>query len=254
MRTLATLLLSAFAALAHAQGSETTTSNDSGTFVLHRFTTGELSTKAWMDRDGRWGRSWAYDRRGRVIYQQQTRRVGGHATVDFRYHPNGGVSRADYSTMPDGGIQWYRSTTTFDEEGRQTGFSEDGWDNDGPIGPRVAVPTTPARRPQEQVVEQRLFANEYFVVNASRSPVRVAIRPKERSPIASDVDATMLHGDTVRGGQFSMGELWVDPLTRVAVNVRAARGRRKLGVVRTDTVVVNEEHRRYYFILGRIGR
>ncbi len=252
MRTPTTLLLLACNTLLHAQGLESVLQNDSGTFVLHRFATGELSTKEWTDPDGRWGRCWAYDRTGRVIYEQQTRRFAGHASVDLRYHPNGGVSQAEFSTMPDGGIQWYRSTTTFDEEGRQTSFSEDGWDNDGPIPPSVPHPTKPANHPQEQVMEQRLFTNEYYVVNTCRHPVRVELRPKAQSPVAGNMDATLLRGDTLRGGMYSMGEVWMEPLTQVDVKARPARGRTKLGVVRTDTVVVNGQHRRYYLILGPV--
>jgi hypothetical protein len=168
--------------------------------------------------------------------------------VDFRYHPNGAVSRADYSTMPDGGIQWYRSTTTFDANGKQTGFNEEGQDNYGPIPPHVT--TTPPRK--EYVQEQRLFTNEYFVVNGYRKPVRLKLRPRQTSPAAKNIDATLLKGDTLRGGTYSMGEQWVEPLTQVTVNVKPAKGRKKLGVVRTDTVQVSPEHRRYYLVIGKV--
>ena len=246
------IILACLATLAlHAQGQTETVKNDSGTFVLHRFTTGELSSKEWTDADNRWGRSWAYDRAGHVIYQQETRRFAGHASVDFHYHPNGAVSRADYSTMPDGGIQWYRSTTTFDEDGKQTCFSEEGWDNEGPIAPAVVQPSKPVFKPG-MVQEQRMFANEYFVVNAYRRPVRVELRPKQASPAAKNMDATLLKGDTLHGGTYSMGELRVDPLSQVAVNVRPAKGRKKLGVMRVDSLDQSGEHRQYFFIVGKV--
>lgn len=251
MRILITSLAGLAVMALHAQGKIETVKNDSGTFVLHRFTTGELSSKEWMDRDGRWGRSWAYDRQGHVIYEQQTRRFAGHASVDFRYHPNGAVSRADYSTMPDGGIQWYKSTTTFDENGKQNGFTEQGQDGHGPI-PSVTVPGAPKHYPKEVVKEQRLFTNEYLVVNGYRKPVRLQLRPRQTSPAARNIDATLLRGDTLRGGTYSMGELWVEPLTQMTVNVKPAKGRKKLGIARTDTVQVSPEHRRYYLVIGKV--
>ena len=67
---------------------------DTGTVILHWSTTGQLSSKAWMDVADRWGHSWAYDRSGRVIFERQTRKIGGHASVDFSYHPSGAVSKA----------------------------------------------------------------------------------------------------------------------------------------------------------------
>ncbi len=64
------------------------------------------------------GAATAYDKRGNVIYQRETRRYGGHASVDFSYHANGAVHTAHYSSAPDAGIQWYSSTHYFDPDGK----------------------------------------------------------------------------------------------------------------------------------------
>ncbi|HRO41033.1 MAG TPA: hypothetical protein PLZ25_14055, partial [Flavobacteriales bacterium] len=216
MRTVIAFLAFSAPLLLSAQGRESILKSDTGTVVLHYFTTGQISTKAWTEANNRWGHSWAYNRQGAVIFDRQTRRIGGHASVDYRYHPNGAISRAEVSDAPDGGIQWYKSTTTFDTAGVQTGFSEDGWDNDGPIlRPRVSPPPTPAQPAykQEEVREQRLFTNEYFVV--ARKNCRVQLRPKQPSPAAKNLDATLLKGDTLRGGTYSQGERFDPPLGQV---------------------------------------
>ncbi len=251
MRTATAFLAFSAPLLLSAQGKESTVKTDTGTVVLHYFSTGQLSTKAWMDKDNRWGQSWTYDRRGKVIFDRQTRKIAGHASVDFRYHPNGAVSRAEYSDAPDGGIQWYRSTTTFDTAGVQTGFSEDGWDNDGPIRPRVSPPPTPAQPAykQEEVREQQMFTNEYFVV--ARKNCRVQVRPKHPSPAAKDLDATLLKGDTLRGGTYSLGERFDPPLEHVAVTATNRRGKPKYKVLRVDSLQVNAEYRRWYLIVGK---
>ena len=132
MRTLfLPLLLLSFTLSAQRPPRTFHTSN--GTVVLHYFADGRVSTKESMDADGRWGHSWAYDRSGETIVDRATRTVAGHARVHFEYHPDGGVSKAEFSDAPDGGIQWYRSITTFDPEGRRTGFIEQGHDDDGPV-------------------------------------------------------------------------------------------------------------------------
>lgn len=252
MRTTTTLLACTASLLLSAQGKESTVKTDTGTVVLHYFTTGQLSSKAWMDTDNRWGHSWAYTKQGKVIFDRQTRRIGGHASVDFRYHPNGAVSRADYSTMPDGGIQWYKSTTTFDTVGGQAGFSEQGWDNEGPLHPGIVKPerTVPKpASPTKTVREQHLFTNEYFVV--ARKNCRVQLRPKQTSPAAKNVDATLLKGDTLRGGMYSLGERFDPPLGQVDIKATNRRGKPKYKVLRTDSVQVSAEHRRWYMIVGR---
>jgi hypothetical protein len=248
MRAHYTLLALAIAPLALSQGTEKTVKTDTGTVVLHFFTSGQISTKTWTDAMDRWGHCWAYDRSGKVIFDRQTRRVGGHARVDFRYHPNGAVSHADVSDAPDGGIQWYQSTTTFDPDGQQTGFSEQGWDNNGPIGPRLPPATSPAFK-QKEVQEQRLYTNEYFVV--AKKNCRVQLRPKQKSPASKDLDATLLKGDTLRGGAYSIGERFAPPLGQVDVTITNRKGKSKYKVLRTDSVQVDPEHRRWYLLVGR---
>lgn len=235
-----------FAALAAssalAQGRERTLQTDSGRVVLHHFTTGQVSTKEWMDKDERWGRSWAYNKRGEVIFEGQTRRVGGHASVRFSYHGNGGVSKVETSDAPDGGIQWYRSTTTFDEDGNRTGFHEDGRDNYGPI-PRLdlRIMTEPEQSPtvppeQEVAICQRMFQSELFVVNPTNSAVRVVATAKEPSPGLPGGTWTMAPGDTIRIGMFSKGEVWSAWESSVELNiVQVVLGDRNKAVARTRT-------------------
>lgn len=52
------------------------------------------------------------------------RRFGGHASVYVQYYKNGQVSKIEYSSAPDGGIQFYRTITTFDEQGNKTSFAD----------------------------------------------------------------------------------------------------------------------------------
>lgn len=233
-----------------AQGRSRTLSTDSGTVVLHYFTNGHVSTKEWMDTDERWGHSWAYDPQGQVIVDHYTRKVAGHASVHFEYHPNGGVSKAEFSDAPDAGIQWYRSITTFDPNGQRTGFSEEGHDDHDLIPNPGLLKRTP-EVPAPPVVEQRLFHNVYLVVNGDRKPCRVSLRPKAPSPLAQPLDATLLPGDTLRGGDFTLGEVWGDPLQQVAVTATDAKRRKAWTVVRVDTVQVSPEQRSYYLILRR---
>lgn len=232
---------------------------DSGTVILHRFTSGEVSTREWMDLNGHWGRSWAYDRNGKVIFEGQTRRVAGHASVRFSYHPNGAVSKVETSDAPDGGIQWYKSTTTFDEHGNKTGFSEYGRDNYGPI-PRLTLhprepygPTEEPHKEPEVAICQRMFVNEVFLVNGTRQTGKATVKALRPSPALKDSEHTLAPGDTVRLGTYSMGETFAAPDQELTVEVRRVLRNRKrpaaLGVLRTDSVQVGAEHRRYYLVV-----
>jgi hypothetical protein len=50
------------------------------------------------------------------------------SSISMSFYPDGMIRRVRYSFQPDGGIQWYRSTTVYDQEGRITSFHEDSWD------------------------------------------------------------------------------------------------------------------------------
>lgn len=256
MRSLLTLASLLLALLTSAQIARKELRTDTGTIVLHFFKNGGVSTKEWTN-SAPWGQgtSWAYRADGSELTRHQTRRFAGHASATFHYHPNGGVSRVEYSEAPDGGIQWYKSTTAFDEDGQQTGFTEQGRDNYGPI-PSLHTIAPPARQEppakQEVVVEQRLFANEVFVVNPTRSACRVLATPRSPSPALPAGTWTMAPGDTIRIGSYTMGEIftpWQGHLTLDIHEVVLKRERVAKAEVRTDEVEADPEHRRYYVVI-----
>ncbi len=235
---------------------------DSGTVILHHFKQGGISTREWTDKNDQWGASWAYARSGDVIFHGQTRRFAGHSSVRFSYHPSGAVSRVETSDAPDGGIQWYKSTTTFDEDGHKTGFSEHGRDNYGPI-PRLDWPPdrsppqpkapAPKEEPRQEVVEcQRMFQTELFVVNPTNSAVRVVATPKDPSPAMPGGTWTMAPGDTIRIGTYSMGEIWPEWKSLVDLSiVQVVLGDRNKAVarIRNDERSLSEEHRSIHVVI-----
>jgi hypothetical protein len=246
MRTLP-LLFALCTLPAEAQLGRKDLRTDTGTVLMHFHATGEVSTQEWMDVDDRFGLTTAYDRTGKEIFRYGTRRIGGHASVHFSYHPNGAVSKAEASDAPDAGIQWYRSTTTFDDQGNQTGFWQQSHEDLITLrfhtGPDEPVPA----------YCQKLFTNEVFLVNATRQAGKAKVKALRPSPALKDSEHTLAPGDTVRLGTYSVGERFAAPDTELAVDVRRAlRNRKKpaaTGVVRTDSLQVNAEHRRYYLVV-----
>jgi len=260
MHLIPTLFFALTALTASAQLGRKELRTDSGLVVLHHFKNGMVSTTEWTDKDERFGRSFAYDPNGREIFSYHTRRIGGHASATFNYHPNGGVSKVEVSDAPDGGIQWYRSTTTYDEAGNQTGFTEQGRDNYGPITSpgrmdvRVTQQPEVSTPPAQEVVEcQKMFVNEVFLVNATRQAGKARTKVLKPSPALKDSEHTLAPGDTVRLGSYSMGETFTPPDQELTVLVkRLLRNRKKRaadGLLRTDAMPVSAEHRRYYLVV-----
>ncbi len=93
------------------------------------FQSGQLSTQKCFDKAHRFGKAYAYNTKGEVIYEKDLRTIGGHASVYFTFYTSGAVKRADWSSAPDAGIQWYSSRDEFSEEGKLTFHTTQNYDD-----------------------------------------------------------------------------------------------------------------------------
>ncbi|MEY3398154.1 MAG: hypothetical protein RL220_748 [Bacteroidota bacterium] len=228
MKVLLTLLAIISSSISFAQHKCVETENDFGVTMDCHFKSGELSTREFMDAADRFGKATAYNIKGEVIFEKSTRRIGGHASVYFSYHENGAVSKAEFSDAPDGGIQWYKSVTTFDENGVQTWFHEMGYDERGLIPPTideqvhrspvdtVVVPAPPAPDP---AVCQMLHSNVVYLVNETKHGARAKVVAKNPSPMLSNNSYNLLPGDTVLVGSYSIGEMFDMPDNHMSVEL-----------------------------------
>ncbi len=108
------------------------------TIHLHYFPNGAISTISYLDND-REGKAIAYNLKGEVIYEKGIRRIYGSAGVSFSHHKNGMVHKANYSSHPDGGIQWYRTYTEFNEKGELIHEHEDNYEGPGRESPYLII-------------------------------------------------------------------------------------------------------------------
>jgi hypothetical protein len=173
----------------------------SDTLHVHRFTDGRLSTISILS-DNFWGYAAAYNREGKEIYRSEIRRVGGSSGVTFKHYPSGAVMQASYSSHPDGGIQWYKYYTFFDEHGNITKEEEDSYERmispsytitikdstqmqHPPAVAPMVVPTKkvqdtiPKVAPKKEIVAcASLHQNQVWLVNHSRKTIYVTIEQR----------------------------------------------------------------------------
>lgn len=112
-----------------------------------------------------WGDAFAYDKSGKVIYHNDIRRVAGIASVKFTYHKNGVIRKAEYYSAPDGGIQWQRVETYFNENGVKLREIKDSHDRMNQL----------LDSPSEQVFCSPIHKNEVFVKNDLNQKLLVTI-------------------------------------------------------------------------------
>lgn len=165
--------------LVSAQLKCKTTNQSDGSTVKQCFhQNGQVSTLESWDKDKRFGTIKGYTNEGKELFSHGLRNVGGHAYVSLSYFPNGQLEKVYFSDAPDGGIQFYNSTTRFDEKGNQTEFTETKYPHQLEL--EVLVPDTVKRRKPlveiNQVLEKSAEKRvDFLVVNKTKSKQKVCI-------------------------------------------------------------------------------
>ncbi len=145
MKILVAFLILVQSVFASAQLKCKTANQSDGLTIKQCFhQNGQVSTLESWDKDKRFGTIKGYNNQGKELFSLSLRSVGGHASVLLTYFPNGQLEKVDFSDAPDGGIQFYNSTTRFDEKGNQTGFSETKYPHQLEL--EVSVPDSVRRR------------------------------------------------------------------------------------------------------------
>lgn len=181
MKTFITFLLILHGSLALAQLNCETASQPDGSVVKQCFhKNGKVSTVETWDKNKRFGSIRAYTNRGEELFSHALRSVGGHASVSMTYFANGQVEKVDFSDAPDGGIQFYHSTTRFDEQGNQTEFYQTKYPDQLEL--EVPVKIADTMKPRKPLVEVNRVLEpakkeriDFLIVNKTRSKQRVSL-------------------------------------------------------------------------------
>lgn len=167
----------------------------------HYYKTGQLSTIVSYDKDNRWGKAIAYNKAGKQIYEWELRRIAGHASVHFSYNSEGGVEKAEWSSAPDGGIQWYHTTTYFNPDGTINHEVKDNWDD------RVTVPnelkqTYVVLPPEPKPIRITInYTTEYWFIN--RTPHRIKITATAKDSTGKQQTYRLSFNDSLKGGTIT---------------------------------------------------
>jgi hypothetical protein len=214
-----------------AQGTDKIVTKGEESFRYHYFQNSTKVSTVWhMPQASREGYAVAYDQQGKEIYRGVLSRMHMIRSVEFKYHPNGAVSVAHERWHPDAGIQSGGTTFRFDENGIQTGKSED-LDPRNPLQhlsperpdsdphPTPLTETKPAVTPGvlpdkpcptlDPVVPKKerqalQFDTEVVILNRTKKPISIKIIDHQQKYIGRDqfLPAEIAAGDSLEGGHY----------------------------------------------------
>ena len=180
------ILLSAMIAITNiglAQLSCKTIKNNDGSTIKTCFhINGKPSTVETWDKINREGRMICYTNLGKEIINYNLRHFAGHSSVYLDYNTNGQIKKAEYSSAPDGGIQFYRMIYNFDEQGNQTGFMDlsqpDGHPHLMPFEPSkpAIVIVKPTPKKQDVIACAIPYSTNFELVNETKHKLKILLK------------------------------------------------------------------------------
>lgn len=190
------------------------------------FKSGQLSSQKCYDKDKRFGKAIAYNIKGEIIYEKELRTIGGHASVYFSYHTNGAVQKAEWSSAPDAGIQWYNATDVFDENGKKISHTENNYDDYLRVTTPFIVPVKDTVIKQSPIVPGKkatLISNKNFIevwcINHTYYPVVVNV--KDKKTYAGVAETILQPADSVKIIQYKFAKEVNEPHKKYQISVSA---------------------------------
>lgn len=146
---------------------------------------GRLSTIEYWDAQRRSGKMTGYSNQGVEIFIYGLRRFAGHSSVYLSYYENGQVKKAEYSSAPDGGIQFWRIIHYFDENGNQTAL-QDFSQPDGRPALHVTFDTSRyyKQEPKKEILQNNTKPavpdchTEFVLINESKALISILCKAK----------------------------------------------------------------------------
>jgi YD repeat-containing protein len=209
--------------------TKTKTNEDGSTTTTSYHKNGRPSTIETWDKDHRWGNLQGLNSEQKEIFNYGLRKVGGHASVYLSYYSNGQVKKAEFSSMPDGGIQWERYIHEFDELGNQTAYMDLSMNTgretlfvDDTL--KTKKPVVVIQKPE--VIEcSILLITNYQLVNETEKVVIVTMKANANQYLAfSDTTITLQPKQTFRFNSSTMAQIF---LPEDAFEVKEIKGKRK---------------------------
>lgn len=207
------------------------------TLHIHYFPSNEISTISVLE-DNREGYAKAYDLNGKEIFSANIRRYAGHESVVFKHHKNGMVSQANYSSAPDGGIQWYKSTTKFNEEGVVIDFQESSHEH-------LLSPIHVAPKPYVQEVVQCAVIHENIIILHNHSKFPIEYTFKERNELKTVV---VKSGEVKEVFTYISAQITQKPSDYNKANVEPMKKKGKLKLQTKTEVKMNGDSKTEYHL------
>lgn len=237
------------------------------------FKNGNTSTSKCLDENKQEGKSIAYNLSGEIIGEWKISRRNMLSGVHFSFHENGMVKKAEFSSHPDAGIQWYRSYTTYDSTGKKINFTEQSHDDDltGPAKIKNVKTYDEYLKEQTDSLNKEklkktdtlkqetmqcavIYVSELWIENKTGKSLIVNCDKKYKGDAKENFSISILikKGEKVKITEQIQAQFYEDPMKMVNISIRNSKGMKKLNFKLSDTALLdvtrlNENRKGYVY-------
>lgn len=216
------------------------------------FKSGQVSTEKCFDKENRFGKAYAYTKSGKLIYEKGLRKIAGHESVYFTFYPGGAVKKAEWSSAPDAGIQWYNSTDEFSEDGTLINHTENNYDD----YLRVTTPFTPKEKDTVVTLKEKkadtLISTkkkvEVWFLNHTYYPVIIHASGKNNLSIA---EQKVYPGDSTRLLQYDFTTKNFQPEKKYNFQIHSANKANEESpfIRKTQYKILSNQNRAFFYTI-----
>lgn len=175
---------------------------------------GEVSSIISWDKENKWGRLLIYKSNGTPINEWELRKIHGIARAEVEYYPNGQVSKVNYSSAPDGGIQRFESTYYYSLEGQLIKTEK----NDYP--PKLNdFPLTEEEQLQPNTVQcAEIWISKIQLTNNSKRIQKLVITPLLPNSLTKPRTIALKPKQTLTLDSCIQAQFFQDPINQINIS------------------------------------
>jgi hypothetical protein len=188
-----------------------------------------ISSIVEWDKEQKWGKLAIYKSDGTLIQELELRKIHGTASADLEYHANGQVSRIDYRSAPDGGIQRFHRFYYYD----QNGVLEKSVQNNYPSKLDDFIHFEETQIPTNVVACAEIWTSVLQLQNKTKRTQKIKITPLLQNSQIKELVTIIKPNQTITIDSCIQAQFFQDPIKNVKIEFSKTKKKPQLSFTKS---------------------
>lgn len=179
----------------------------------------QVSSIIEWDKEQRWGKLSIYKSDGSLIQEWELRKIHGTSSVDLEYHANGQVSKVDYRSAPDGGIQRFHRYYYYDQNGTLVNTVR----NDYPAKLDDILRFEETSKPTNTAACAEIWTSVMLLQNSTKKTQKIKIIPVIQNSQTKERVTILKRNQIITVDSCFQAQFFQDPIKNVKIEFMKTR-------------------------------